>query len=610
MPGLLGFCGIQEPLAAAQLLSTLIRALGEDAFCQVDAWTAAGCGLARVHLDIIDHEPQPLWSEDGNVALVMAGEIFSWDELPVAGPALQPGSPAFSNAHLLLAAYLRWGESLVQHINGSFAAVIWRVAEQELLLFTDHLATWPLYYAQVGGALAFGSGARVPAQLPGLPRRVDQAALAEMVAFGQVYGDKTLFEGVKHLAPGSTLRFAAGVLRITNYVDFQYPEYYEPHPEDYYIEQWAYTLRQAVARQTRPPSPLGMLLTGGLDSRSLLGLLDRDADAVALTFGVPDCDDLRIAREVAHALGVPHRYIPLDPDYLARVGERGVQITDGMSSCVHFNMLGPLPSLVQEARVLYKGYLGGTLQGHVVSPDRLAPLRSEDALASIFIRRNQPFTEREWPQLYTESTLHHVQHLPRQALQAALARSESTWSVDKESYIDLYQDDVRFTLMGVELARSQALVRVPMADKDYVRFSLSVPPGFRQSKHYYKAAIARTFPALAKIPVLPDGYPLAACFRGLRLRADEQARWFLRNRGLSWIPIRSLRQYARYGQWLRGELRPWLEQTLLAGPALERGCFQASYLRTLVGEHLAGGDHTRKLGVLLALELWHRQFID
>jgi hypothetical protein len=212
--------------------------------------------------------------------------------------------------------------------------------------------------------------------------------------------------------------------------------------------------------------------------------------------------------------------------------------------------------------------------------------------------------------LYTEPVLRQVYDLPQQALAAALDRSHSAWWVDKDNYVDLYQEDVRFTLLGVELARSQALVRAPMADKDYVRFSLTAPPGFRLQKHYYKEAIARAFPAIAKTPVLPGGYPLATCWRSLRLRAGEQARWWLRNRGLSWVPVRSLRPYACYDRWLRQELRPWVEQTLLAGPAPERGYFQASYVRSLVGKHMAGSDQTRQLGVLLTLELWHRQFID
>lgn len=609
MPGIVGFYGVTEHETAARLLPAMIRALG-DTGCKVDTCTAPELGLARVHLDIIDHAPQPLWSDDGDVAVVMTGEIFTWDGLPSAA-GHTAGDGEYNNARLVLEAYRQFGAAFAAHLNGSFAAAIWCRRERELLLASDHLGTQPLYYAQRGSQFHFGSGARAVAQLPGFARRADHAAIAEMVAFEQVLGDKTLYEGIRLLPPGSVLRFAAGVVHITRYADYQHPAYYERHDEDFYVEQWMHYLRQAVARQARPPFPLGMLLSGGLDSRALLGMHEPAAGpAMALTFGTPGCDDVRIAREVAQRLAIPHRYIPLPPDYLAHLAVEGVRITDGMKSCVHFNILGTLDKLVQETPVLYKGFLGGTLQGHVVTPDRLAPMRPEDAFAAIFTRRNHLFPEQEWPQLYTPPLLREVQSLPRQSLREALAQSQSIWPVDQESYVDLYQEDMRFTLLGVELARSKALVRIPMVDRDFVRFSLSVPPGYRLNKHYYKTAVGRAFPRLARVPVLPDGYPLVPCWRGLRLRADELARWWLRNHGVRWAPLRQLRPYANYALWLRTQLRSWVEQTLLAPTALAREYFKPDYVRNLVTAHMAGQDCTRRLSVLLTLELWHQQFID
>jgi asparagine synthase (glutamine-hydrolysing) len=339
--------------------------------------------------------------------------------------------------------------------------------------------------------------------------------------------------------------------------------------------------------------------------------MDTEAvETVAITFGQPGCDDLRFAHEVAQTVGVPHYALPLEPDYLLHKAAQGVRLTDGMKSCVHMNVLGPLDAAAQHARVLYKGYLGGTIHGHVVAADRLAPMREEDWFSLIFAQRNHLFPAREWSQLYTEPMLRQVQDRPRQALHEALTQSHATWWVDKDSYVDLYQEDLRFTLLGVVLARSRALVRVPLADWDMLRFAASVVPGYRLGKSYYKLAMTRAFPALAKIPTTATGYPLANCFRQLRMRADEQLRWWLRSRGLSQIPVRQARPYANYAGWLRNQLRPWVEQTLLAPLALARGYFNPAYVRDLVAAHMAGQDHAHRLGSLLALELWHRQYID
>ncbi len=619
MTAILGFCGYADPQAAERTLTAMLAALHEDAPCYIDQYVAAPCGLARMHLGHIDQEPQPLWSDDGNVALVMVGEIFSWDGLEAAAAHLAPpakdskdvGAQTFSNARLLLAAYAQYGEEFVKHVNGSFAAAIWHVREQKLLLVTDQIGTHPVYYAQIGDCLVFGSGARAVAQAPGLPRAVEVAAVAELIAFEQVFGDKTLFAGVRLLPAGALTSFQAGVLCTTRYVDYQHPEYYQPQSEDEIVEQWAWYMRQAVARQTRGPAPLGVLLTGGFDSRSILALMDRQAiEIVSLTFGIAGCDDVRIAREVAHTLGVQHHYFPLPPDFLIRQAALGVRLTDGMKSVIHMNMLGTLTQLVQQAPVLYKGYLGGTIHGHVVTADRLAPMRAEDWFGLVYARRNDLFPEREWAQLYTAPMLGRVQHLPQGALRDELAQSHATWWVDKESYVDLYQYDRRFTSMGVVLARSQALVRLPLADKDMLHFAVSVPPGYRLDRHYYKLALARAFPALAKIPTTRTVYPLASSLRELGLRASDQVRWWLRGHGLSLVPMRRPQPYADYAAWLRQGLRPWVEQVLLSPQSFGRDYFDPAYLRGLVAAHMAGEDHTRRLGVLLALELWHQQYID
>jgi asparagine synthase (glutamine-hydrolysing) len=165
--------------------------------------------------------------------------------------------------------------------------------------------------------------------------------------------------------------------------------------------------------------------------------------------------------------------------------------------------------------------------------------------------------------------------------------------------------------MGVELARAKALVRTPLADKDLLRLTSSVPPGFRVDKTYYRNAIIKAFPQLAKIDYAGTRRPMTdGCFRAVRKQTDELARHWLRNHGMNWVPMPQAHPYADYGAWLRHELRPWVEDTLLAPQSLERGYFQPFYLRNLVAEHMAGCDHTRRLGVLLALELWHRQFMD
>ncbi len=625
MPGIVGFQGPIDAAASGSLMRTLLKALDPETSVEgganlgsaagsgrpADCFAAADLGLGRVHLGLIDKQPQPRWNADRSVAVVMTGEVFSWDGLRLERP-LTGREADFDNAGLLLAAYTQCGEKFVDHVNGTFAAAIWNAAEQTLLLVSDHIGSHPLYYTQVGDLLVFGSGARVAAEAPGLPRAVNTAAVAEMMAFEHLYGEKTLFSGVHLLRPGTILRFQAGKLTLVRYIDFQYPAEYELHDEAHYMDALMEATQTAVARQARGPAPLGVLLSGGLDSRTILGMLAlNDVDIQTITFGIPGCDDENSARVMARVLRLPHRFLPLAPDYLAHYAARGVRLTDGQKSVVHFQAGGAIENAALGAHVLYKGLLGGTIHGDVVSHERLAPFGDAAMFEHAFRAHNRVFREDQLGQLYTSPMLQEVRDVPRQSLHDSLARSRSNWWVDKLSYVDLYEEDVRFSVMGVELTRARAIVRTPLADKDLVRTAALVPPGLRADKSYYRHAIARALPKLAKVDYARTRRPVTdGCFRDVRLRAQELARYWLRNRGLSWVPQPQPRPYADYGAWMRRELRPWVEATLLARQSLDRGYFTPTYVRNLVAEHMAGCDHSRRLGVLLTLELWHRQFID
>ncbi len=613
MPGIVGIQGSLDQQAVDTLMGEMIGALGAKQGDLVDCFAANQLGLGRVHLGIIDNEPQPLWSADGDVAVVMTGEIYSWDQLPqLPSEQVRNGAlPEFSNARILLAAYLAYGEAFVDHVNGNFSAAIWNSGRQLLLLVTDHIGSYPLYYAQLGDVLVFASGARAVARAPGLRREVDAAALAEMLAYDHLFGDKTLFCGVHLVPPGTILRFERGALSQSKYIDLQFPQDYDLYDEAYYIDGWVERVQQAVARRARGPAPVGVLLSGGLDSRTILGLLvENGMEVRTSTFGIPGCDDEMSARAMAQLLGLPHKFVPLAPDYLAQYAAEAVRLTDGQKSAVHFHVLAGLDGIAQDTSVVYKGYLGGN-HGETAGYDRLAPARPEVWFERVFYARNSVFAENTLPLLYTDAMYRTVKDVPRESLWDALDRSHSSWWVDKDGYVYLHNSNVRLFSLGVELARSRTLVRTPLADRDLLRFTLTVPAGLRADKSYYRKAIAKALPTLAKVDYARTRRPVKeGCFRTVQKHADELARYWLRDRGLNWVSLPKERPYADYNSWMRNELRTWVEAILLDPRSLNRGYFQPAFIRNLVAEHMAGHNHARRLGVLLSLELWHQQFVD
>lgn len=611
MPGLVGLVGRMSPEARDKLLQNMVQSLKDEDWYQVHLYTDDEVGLGRVSLGILNPEPQPIWNEDRSLCIVMEGEVYGYEHekqrLIERGHHFQVGNDAEYVLHL----YEEYGDDFAPKLNGAFVAAIWNPQARRLLIVNDHMGTRPLYYAQHDGRLLFGAGARTVVADPSFERKVNTAAVIEMLSFDQLWGDHTLFEDVNLLPAASIMVYQDGRLCIEPYWELQFPQTYEYHDEDYYYERWSALMRQAVARQTCESEPGAVLLSGGLDSRNILAMMDHKRLPVqAFSLGQPDCDDVRLAREVAASLKVEHRFFPLQPDYLMHLAEEGVRLTDGMKNCMRMAVLGPLRDMAKQTRVFYKGLWGDTMHGLEVTPELLAPFEESTMARMLFHQRNSPFREEEHAQLFTEPFYRKVRGQAFESFLATRKRSHSTWAVDVNNHIGL-QVDRRNPTMGAEIVRNQAAVRTPLADKDFVEFVLTLPPGLRQDRTFYFSAFSRAFPELAKIPYEGTGLPLVECFRELRIRADRQIRWRLRAAGLKWVPEQKHKPFTDYDGWLRTVLRPWAESILLDRRTLDRGYFRPETIRSLVEQHMQGqANYSGKLGALITLELWHRQFID
>lgn len=611
MPGLVGVVGDMPPEARDKLLRNMAQALKHEDWYQVYLYADEAVGLGRVSLGILNPEPQPIWNEDHTLCIVMEGEVYGYEDekrrLIERGHRFAVGNDVEYVLHL----YEEYGEDFALKLNGAFVAAIWEPRVRRLLIINDRLGLRPLYYTQQNGKLLFAAGVRALLSCPYPARRVDLLALAEFLSLEYVLGDKTLLTDVHLFPPASLLAYHRGRLTIRPYWKLAFADTYPMQDEETIIEGVLYHLRQAVARQMRDDGIIGVMLSGGLDSRFILALMGEQEQSVrTFTFGIPGCDDARSAWEVATRVGTSHHFLELEPGYLLEMGEEGVCLTDGMSSCAHMHVLGNLRQEAESVQILYLGFLGDALMGAHLHRDLWASYDEESFTRLLFQRTNVLFTEKEQAELFGEEVYRRVKGTVFASFQAVLEESNGILIADRQNCYDLHQRQRRFILNGHELLRSRLAVRTPFCDKDLVDFMLTVPPGLRLERRILVTALQRAFPELAKIPYEGTGLPLTSCFRDLCIRADRQIRWWLRAAGLKVVPEQRHRPYADYNTWMRTVLRPWVEDTLLSKRALERGYFNPGYIRNLVAGHMVGANHARKLGVLLTLELWHQLFLD
>jgi len=618
MPGIVGYCGrFGDETASKKLLERMGHALEPEDRFQRDFYDEQDVGLGRVSLGILNAEPQPVWNADKSVCIVMEGELY--DAAPLQEMLRKRGFvfTVDNDAELLLHLYEAFGEEFAPKVNGAFVAAIWEREKRKLVLVTDRLGLQPLYYAKPSGNLIFASGVRALLAEAALSRAVDHIAVAQFLTFDHLLHDRTLLQEVRLLKPGSMLTFQDGQIDIHSYWAPKHRQHYPLCSEAEWMEELLYRLRQAMERQAPNGLRAGMLLSGGLDSRALLAVLrERPAEHPFHTFtwGIPGCDDARYAAEVAKKLGAEHHFFELKPDWLLDHAEECVRITDGMGNVVNLHAHATLEEEAKHAQVLYKGFLGDAMMGFAQRPEHWADYGEEVATeAHLNAHRAQgvvtfdPTTHRD---VFTEFFRRQVGTAVMDSYRAGMADSGSTLLADQRIYFDYQQRVPRHTLNGVHVVRNRAAVRLPFADNDLVEMMLRVPPGLRYQRRLIRNAFIQAFPELAKIPLTDTGLPMIDCARDVALRVERLARWHLHKVSLEKIDRMRHRPYKDYSTWFRTVLQGWLEDTLLDKKSQERGYVKAEHVRQLVYEHMNGANHTVKLGALLSLELWHRQFID
>lgn len=617
MPGLIGFIGTPAGVDAHKHLSAMLAALDPGQQLQRDTYLNGQVGLARATLGIFNGQPQPVWNQNKTRCIFFEGELYEQARLLSAlqqrNAELLPGD----DAALLLSLYEAFGEACAQLLNGAFIAAIWDANARQLILFNDRLGQYPLYYAYHHGRFAFASGVRALLADPQLPRQVDHSAIAQFLTFDHILHDRTLLESVKLMPQAVFLVADDRGFQIKPYFDFQFPAEYPLRSEQDYIDEFLVIMERAVTRQAQHQDAVGILLSGGMDSRFILPYLiehTNQPEIQAFTWGREGCDDLQFAREVAKTLGARHHFFKLDPQWLHQKALEAVRLTDGMGNLVNLHALATLDQETQFARVIHKGFMGDAMFGFALRHQFWASYDSSTLQqAHIQVHSDQgviTFNQQERQALFTGSFNQSVDNTVEQEYMQGMYESGVTSPALQRIYFDYRQRVHRMTIKGVEVVRSQAMVRLPFCDRDLLDFALRLPPGLLYHRRVIYNAFIQRFPKLAQIPVTPSGLPMTSCARDIRIRTERMLRWHLINRGLLKGPYTERRPYADYHGWFRTILRGWVESTLLSERSLNRGYYKPEALRSVVDAHMQGANHAVRLGALLAIELWHQLYLD
>jgi len=617
MPGIIGFLHNFDKNRAEARLRKMVALLEPEGRFQVDLHVEEGIGLGRVSLGILNPEPQPAWNHDRSICIFMEGELFDTEKLK--NELEQQGYVPIpqNDARLVLALYETYGEDFVSKLNGAFIIAIWDLHSKKLVIANDRLGLFPLYFSLRGKELQFASGVRALLADPNLSREIDRTAIAEFLTFDHILRQRTLLRDVQLFPQATVLTFQAGDLKMQRYWAPTFLASYDIfHEEDYY-EELATLLKQAVQRQAVDDESPTLLLSGGMDSRAILGALAEErppGSLRAFTWGIPGCDDVRFARESTRLVGAKYHFNRLKPDWLLSLAETGARITDGMGNLVNMHALAVIEEQSHDAQIFYKGFLGDAMFGFGLRP-RYWGSYEKDTQVQVHLEayRDYDVLTFDFPEhknVFSDSFLQNVSGKIIEDYQFVMDESDTEQLADERIYIDFTQRVPRMTILGVESVRQRAAVRLPYSDNDLVDFSLRVPPGLRINRTVMVQAFIRAFPQLAQIPFSPHGMPLMSCARDVQIRATMLARWHLSRIGMARLVGPPSRPSSDYAKWFRTSLRSRVEDILLSPTCLARGYYRPEFVRNMVHEHMKGDNHAVRIGAMLSVELWHRQYID
>jgi asparagine synthase (glutamine-hydrolysing) len=578
---------------------------------------AAGVGLGMRRLSIIDLSTghQPIHNEDGTVWVVFNGEIYNYRELR---QALEDAGHRFytsSDTETIVHGYEEWGDAVFSRLRGMFGIAIWDARLRALLVGRDRPGIKPLYYAEAGGRLFFGSEAKCLLANPEIDRRLDPASLDHYLAHLYTPRDRAIFRGMRKLAPGHFLKVQDGRVEVQRYWQLPIDETFGG-TEDEALDALDDTLSGAVRSHMISDVPLGAFLSGGIDSSLVVALMAKASTRPVQTFSIgfdeEGFNELPHARKVAAHLGTDHHEFIVRPDALGILDRVVWHFDEPFADASAIPTWYVSEIARRHVTVVLSGDGGDELFGGY---DRYLPhprVASFDRLAPGVGRALAAATWRALPHgMKGKNFLRHVARDPqgryldsvtfffadeREALlapelQEAVVRTEADFAApfarferlplaaqmmafDFETYLP---EDCLVKVDRMSMAHSIES-RVPLLDHRVVEFAASLPVSMKiqgdRRKHLLKQLAFRYAP---------------------REILDRPKQGF-------GVPI---------GHWFRGSLRDAFGDILSSPTTRQRGYFDYRFVDRVLEEHLSGRrDHSLRLWQLLVFELWHRQYVD
>ena len=611
MCGIFGAVSLSgRPLQRREIVEAMGRALehrGPDRHTVLYSPEAA-LGTERLRIIDLDVRADQPFSSPSGLWLACNGEIYNYQELRREYPDFPYRS--LCDVETILPMYERKGIAAIDDLDGMFGLAIWNPNKRELLLARDRAGEKPLFYARLGDEIWFASEIQSLLQHPEISRAIDRDAAAEFLSHGYILEPRTIFQSIRRVGSG-TIRF----FRESGEEEIRYWK-----PETFPIQQIGVEeakselkrlLREAVRRQLISDVPVGVFLSGGLDSSLLLHLAAHEAghehiESFSVRFAAQSYDESNNAMRVASIYESPHHFITADETTLLQAFE---EVTARIAEPIADPAVLPTTLLARLAKQHVTVTLGGegadelfggypTFLGHTMAPKFLAlpkPLRSLIGAAV----RALPTSRKKVPLEFLLKRFVATAHLPwieRHASWFGTSLPEEIWVTDHRAVF--YQDEVPAhldPLNGAMLLDYKTYLRDNLLVKIDRATMLSSLEGRAPYLDRSLTRFAQTLPSSLKV----KGFT---------------TKWILKEVAREWLPEEIVDQRKRglsvpIADWINGGLRKEVDRLLSKQRLDEEGIVRSDIVHRMLGEHRSGqANHARPLWPLIVLQRWAEQW--
>lgn len=590
------------------------------------AFVDGNIGLAMRRLAIVDvaHGAQPIFNSDRSNVIVYNGEIYNHADYREDLIARGHKFTTHCDTETILHLYQEYGRDCVEYLRGMFAFAIWDKAKRELFIARDRFGVKPLYYIHdTQDNLIFASEIKSLLEIGAVKPEINFNALPDQFANHGTSGDETLFAGVKRLLPGHTLTWKDGRIDIREYWDLEFEPKHEARSDAEYIEEWSELFRKSVELRLMADVPLGMFLSGGIDSSAIAAMMSTMVKEPIKTFSVAfnerEANELEYARLVARKFNTDHHEVVVTPQeffdalpklvwhedepigfiasvplyFVSKLAQQHVKVVltgegsdETLAGYSRYAKALKLLNYGEKYESVTPTFLRDAVRGGVATlPNVLNRklnrtfLTRESDIENLFFDNFAVFPRAMQRKLFQRHTREQMAHLnPYTQQNAWLEKSDAGDVLDKLLYADTktYLHELLMKQDQMSMAASIES-RVPFLDHKLVEFTARMP-------------------------------------REMKLRGAT-TKWILREAMKGILPTEILDRPKMgfpvpVGKWFRGEFKHIIDEYVLSERVMNRQIFDANFVRNLVAEHNAGENHDERLWSLVNFEIWQRRFID